>query len=121
LSKDGPDLTKARTWPQVVALIAGYAIIQVALSLKAETAPYSMGALIILGFLAYYIIRIDGKRSLPVGYLRGNVEGMKEFFDDKDAERKNTNNVAACDFLDRLCHEIEQRIHTLERIYNQLK
>jgi hypothetical protein len=45
-----PDVSKVRTWPQVVAIIVGYSVVQITLSLKPDTAPYSMVALVIFAF-----------------------------------------------------------------------
>ena len=66
----------AKNWIQVVAIIVGYAFVQITISMTPQTAPYSMGSLAILGLLAFVIIRSQKQIRINrfAEYLQNNLE-----------------------------------------------
>lgn len=127
MSDNSPDVSKVKSWYQVIAF--GFVIfLQIVLGLRIETAHYSIIAVAILSFVIIYFIHAQGKTNREKGklfglgkYTLGNLEGMREFLREKQVERENNSDPTRCNFLDQICNEIQLRIFSLERMYTEMK
>jgi hypothetical protein len=116
---DNPfDFLTAKRWKQIIALTL-YGILQIVLSFSPDAKQYSWISPFVLVGLGVYIIKTQG--SLCGAYSQGNMDGLKEFLDEKKIERDNTDDTEHGKFLIKVCDQIQSRITTFERMYSKYK
>ncbi len=111
-----------RSWISVVAIIVGYAFVQIVTSMNPDTAPYSFASLGILAFLAYVIIKNqhDNRVNLPALILRKYIELLDEFREDMIRKKNNVSNPNQ-KIYDQIISEVDIRITTFKRALKDTK
>lgn len=112
-----PPISTVNNWKQIVAIIVSYAFVHITTSITPATAPYSFGSLLILGFLAYYIIRTQTVNRLQrlSENLTINIESLKEFKADVVNKRNNASDPKQ-KVYDQVIEAIDTRINILKQV-----
>jgi len=129
-SNGTPSISSIINWKQVIAVIVGYAFVQIVTSINPDTADYSLFSLLILAGIAIIIIvndrKLDEQRRNSIAirqaeFLDHNIELLIEFEADLVRKRDNETVPNRRQVYEEIRNEVSIRLRDFRRTLQNLR
>lgn len=113
------DVSKVKSWQQVVASIVIIGIGGIVAFLKPETALYITIIVLALVGLMFYIVKratISSHDMMSGSMVQGHKEGLKVLMDDLNNKKDESNNQHECECYQKMISAIKSRLDIYESL-----